>query len=92
MRTVTATEASRNFKKLLDAVESGESVAITRGGETIAEIRPKKRYTGKDLRLVLEKLDREPVSDEEHEAFKRAIEETREFMIDDWENRIWLGD
>jgi antitoxin (DNA-binding transcriptional repressor) of toxin-antitoxin stability system len=31
MRTMTATEASRNFAELLDAIERGETVTITRG-------------------------------------------------------------
>lgn len=40
MRTVTATEASRSFAALLDEVESGESVIVTRGGRRIACIGP----------------------------------------------------
>lgn len=90
MRTITATEASRNFKRLLDAVENGESVAITRGGETIAEIRPRKRYMGKDLFEALAKLPKS--TPEESAAFEAAINETRASMIDDWEERTRLGD
>lgn len=40
MRTVTATEASRSFAALLDEVESGETVVVTRGGRRIAAIGP----------------------------------------------------
>ena len=39
MKSRTATEASRNFADLLDAVEAGESVTITRAGRPVAEIR-----------------------------------------------------
>ncbi len=53
MRTVTATEASRGFSDLLDAIEAGETITITRGNRTIAEIRPARRRTGADLRAVL---------------------------------------
>ena len=53
MRTVTATEASRRFSDLLDAVERGESVTVTRGNRPVAEIRPVHRRTGKDLRAAL---------------------------------------
>lgn len=92
MRTITATEASRNFKKLLDTVESGESVAITRGGETVAEVIPRKVHTAKDLFDALDKLNLPPLSDEEHDEFERSIEEAKKFMIDDWEDHVWLGD
>jgi prevent-host-death family protein len=53
MRTVTATEASRRFSDLLDAIEAGESVTVTRGNRPIAEIRPAARRTGRDLRAAL---------------------------------------
>jgi antitoxin (DNA-binding transcriptional repressor) of toxin-antitoxin stability system len=53
MRTITATEASRRFSDLLDAIERGESVTITRGNHAIAEIRPAHRRTGRDLRAAL---------------------------------------
>jgi antitoxin (DNA-binding transcriptional repressor) of toxin-antitoxin stability system len=55
MRTMTATEASRNFSDLLDAIERGEIVTITRGNHVVAEIRPPaQRRTGADLRSALE--------------------------------------
>lgn len=53
MRTITATEASRRFSDLLDAIERGESVTVTRGNRPVAEIRPAHRRTGKDLRAAL---------------------------------------
>ena len=40
MRTISATEASRRFSDLLDSIEAGESVVITRGNRHIAEVRP----------------------------------------------------
>lgn len=53
MRTITATEASRNFSGLLDLVEAGETVRITRGNEPIAEVGPARRRTGADLETAL---------------------------------------
>ena len=53
MRTMTATEASRNFSDLLDAIEQGETVTITRGNHPVAEIGPARRRTGSDLRAAL---------------------------------------
>ncbi|GIH07545.1 hypothetical protein Rhe02_56120 [Rhizocola hellebori] len=53
MRTMTATEASRRFSDLLDAIERGESVVVTRGNRPVAEIRPAHRRTGRDLRAAL---------------------------------------
>ncbi len=53
---MTATEASRNFSELLDAVERGETVTITRGHHAVAEITPARRRTGADLRAALERI------------------------------------
>lgn len=53
VRTMTATEASRRFSDLLDAIERGETVTITRGNHPVAEIRPARRRTGADLRAAL---------------------------------------
>lgn len=53
MRTITATEASRHFSDLLDAIERGETVTVTRGNRAVAEIRPAHHRTGRDLRLAL---------------------------------------
>ena len=53
---MTATEASRNFSDLLDAIERGEIVIITRGNHVVAEMRPARRRTGADLRAALEHI------------------------------------
>jgi prevent-host-death family protein len=56
MRTITATEASRNFSDLLDAIERGETVTITRGNHPVAEIGPARRRRGADLRTALDEI------------------------------------
>jgi len=53
---MTATDASRGFSELLDAVERGETVTITRGGREIAELRPAPRYTVGALVAALREL------------------------------------
>ena len=66
MRTVTATHASRGFSDLLDAVERGETVHVTRAGHVVAEIRPASPTTGRALRAALAgapRLDDELASD-----------------------------
>lgn len=70
MRTVTATEASRHFSDLLDAVERGETITIVRAGHAVAEIGPAQRRTGAGLRAAL--ADVTPPD----EAFSRDIAET----------------
>ncbi len=49
MQIVTATEASRSFAALLDSVEAGESVIVTRGGRRIATISPARAANGQSL-------------------------------------------
>ena len=69
MKTMTATEASRHFSDLLDAVERGETITIVRGSHPVAEIGPAHRRTGADLRAALADV---PPSDDE---FARDIAE-----------------
>ncbi|HRE02753.1 MAG TPA: type II toxin-antitoxin system prevent-host-death family antitoxin, partial [Ilumatobacteraceae bacterium] len=57
MRTISATDASRRFSDLLDAIEAGESVVVTRGNRPIAEVRPAIRRTGRDLRAALAEME-----------------------------------
>ncbi len=53
---MTATEASRNFSDLLDAVERGETVTITRRHNAVAEIGPARLRTGVGLRTALDRI------------------------------------
>ena len=40
MKMITATEANRDFSKLLDEVTAGESIGITKHGRMVATINP----------------------------------------------------
>jgi antitoxin (DNA-binding transcriptional repressor) of toxin-antitoxin stability system len=74
MRTMTATQASRNFSELLDAIERGETETITRGDKPVAEIGPARRRVGAELRDAL--ADIEPPDD----RFASDITETRALL------------
>jgi prevent-host-death family protein len=84
MRTMTATEASRRFSDLLDAIERGETVTITRGHRPIAEISPAHRRTGADLRAAL------AATEPPDERFSDDIAEALA-LIDNEESDPWAG-
>ena len=84
MRTITATEASRRFSDLLDAIEAGESITVTRGNHPVAEIRPAARRRGRDLRMDLEGI---PAPDEK---FATDIAEALSHVTDT-ESDPWAG-
>lgn len=65
MRTVTATEASRSFAALLDEVEAGGTVVVTRGGRRVAAIGPATAGNGGDVLKLLASagIDEEFASD-----------------------------
>jgi len=44
MQTFQASEAKTHFLRILDQVERGESVIITRRGKRIARIQPEKQF------------------------------------------------
>jgi prevent-host-death family protein len=51
---ISATEASKSFADLLDAVEHrGESFTVVRRGRIVATISPARRGTGADLKRIL---------------------------------------
>jgi prevent-host-death family protein len=68
MRELTASEASRNFSALLDAVEGGETIAVSRGGRRIAAIAPAEHDTWSGFADVVNRrrADR-PIGDDELE-------------------------
>lgn len=77
MRTISATEASRRFSDLLDAIERGEIVTVTRGNRPIAEIRPARRRTGRDLRAALAEI---PPPDD---TFERDVAEALTYVTNE---------
>jgi prevent-host-death family protein len=53
MKTMSATQAARNFAGLLDAVEHGEAVVITRDGIAVGRFVPERRTTADRLKAAL---------------------------------------
>jgi len=82
MRTMTATEASRHFSDLLDAVERGETVTIVRGNSPVAEIGPARRRTGADLRAAL--AETTPPDDAFAESIAEAVSMVTSEVVDPW--------
>lgn len=50
---MTATEASRTFAALLDEVEKGETIIVTRGGKRVATIEPASAGNGGEIAALL---------------------------------------
>jgi prevent-host-death family protein len=82
MRTISATEASRKFSDLLDAIERGESVTVTRGNRPVAEIRPARRRTGRDLRAAL--AETSPPDDRFESEIAEALTYVANDRTDPW--------
>lgn len=74
MREMSASEASRNFSAVLDAVEHGETIAVHRGGRRVALIGPAPRANGKAL---LDVIERWRGRDELDEAFAENVARVR---------------
>jgi prevent-host-death family protein len=83
MRTVTATEASRAFAALLDEVEHGETVVVTRGGKRIATIGPAGAGNGAAVRGLL--LGAVP-----DRSFARAVRQAHEVAA--FDGVVWPED
>lgn len=82
MRTISATEASRRFSDLLDAIEAGETVVVTRGSRPIAEIRPVVRRRGRDLRAAL--ASAEPPDERFADDIAEAVSGLTNEGVDPW--------
>ncbi|MFD4482113.1 type II toxin-antitoxin system Phd/YefM family antitoxin [Streptomyces sp. NPDC058471] len=78
MRTMTATEASRNFAAVLDSAEHGETIVVTRGGRRIATVSPAPKAGGKALKDALR-----PLCGEKDDDWGRDWEKTRELLTGD---------
>lgn len=82
VKTITATEASRHFSDLLDAVERGETVTIVRGNRPVAEIAPAHPRTGAGLRAAL--ADTAPPDEEFSRHIAEAVALLRSEVSDPW--------
>lgn len=65
MREMSASEASRNFARVLDEAEHGETIVVTRSGQRVAMIVPAPRANGADLRKIFAEWGGKGLADDE---------------------------
>ncbi|MCX5041622.1 type II toxin-antitoxin system prevent-host-death family antitoxin [Aldersonia sp. NBC_00410] len=63
MREMSASEASRNFAAVLDAVEQGETIVVTRSGRRVASIAAAPAESGSALAEVFARWRGSPALD-----------------------------
>ena len=56
MKTIQASEAKTHFLRLLDQVERGETIVITRHGKPVARISPQAEVDGKRVKQAMESM------------------------------------
>lgn len=88
MREVTASEASRNFSAVLDSVEHGETIVVTRAGRRIASIAPAPAATGAALNAVLTRWRDSAVLDD---RFAESIVTARAAALSGEDIDPWSG-
>ncbi len=78
VKRMTATEVARNFSAVLDEVENGQEIEITRGKRVIATIRhvEQKKTAGALLQFIKERHEKYgPMDDEAHAAYQEILAE-----------------
>jgi prevent-host-death family protein len=72
---ITATDASRRFSDLLDAVEHrGEHFAIVRRGKVIAHLEPVPTANGRDVKSLLRRHRSDPRWSQDLDELRRLVE------------------
>lgn len=86
MRELTASEASRNFSALLDAIEAGETIIVTRGGKRVATMRPTEASTENPFADVLRRWNGRGYDDD---TMERAVAEMRTLVSAEHDSDPW---
>ena len=84
---MTASEASRNFSALLDAIERGETIAVTRNGARVATIAPSARTNGEAFAEILRQRRAERRI--EDDSLERAYHEMRSLVSHEHDSDPW---
>lgn len=87
MIAVTATHAARSFAAILDAVEHGETVVITRDGLPVGRLIPERRTSADRLKAALRD---KPTDAGFADDLERVHDELRSAFSD--EVRAWPGE
>jgi prevent-host-death family protein len=80
MITVTATQAARSFANILDAVEHGETVVITRDGAPVGRLVPERRTSADRIKAALRD---NPADAEFADDLERARDDLRSAFSDE---------
>ena len=76
MSEISATDASKRFADVLDAVEHrGETFTVVRRGRVVATIAPARRGNGADLRRILTKHPPDELWAEDLRGLRRSVGE-----------------
>lgn len=67
---------------MLDSVEHGETIVVTRAGRRVATIAPAHRANGAELRAVFERWQGDPALDDAFSAQVRAAGEAASAELD----------
>ncbi len=84
MKTMTATQAARNFAGLLDAVEHGEVFVITRDGVAVGRFVPERRTTADRLKEALREQSADPDFADDVEAARSDLRSAFTHEVRTW--------
>jgi prevent-host-death family protein len=74
VKEISATDASRGFADVLDAVEhDGESFLVRRNGRIVARIEPAAGASGKAVKKLLRSVPRDAAWADELEELRRSL-------------------
>jgi len=77
MKTLTSTQVSRNFSAVLDEVDRGETIVVTRDGRQLAIITPVPAANGVATTAALAELP-------DDDAYWDSVEAAREEVARSW--------
>jgi prevent-host-death family protein len=77
VKTLTSTQVSRNFSGVLDEVDRGETIVITRDGRELAILTPVPAANGAAVKAALERLP-------DDDAYWDAVEAARAEVARSW--------
>lgn len=81
---MTATQAARNFAGLLDAVEHGDAIVITRDGVPVGRFVPERRTTADRLKDALRDHAADPRFADDLEAVRAQLRSAFPDVVRTW--------
>jgi prevent-host-death family protein len=84
MIAVTATQAARNFADILDKVERGETIVITRDGVPVGRLAPERRTSAERLKAALQASPADPLFADDLEAIHADLQSAFNNEVRGW--------